>query len=40
VRAFEPQHWNALEMLIGDPDGRELSVQAPLPAAAKEEHHG
>ncbi len=42
LRPFEPQHWNMLEMLVADPDGRSLSVQAPLPAghAAKEPHHG
>jgi hypothetical protein len=31
LRPFEPQHWPVLEMLLADPDGRELSVQAPLP---------
>lgn len=31
MRPFEEQHWQALEMLVADPDGRELSVQAPLP---------
>lgn len=29
VRAFEAQHWGALELLLADPDGRVLSVQAP-----------
>ncbi|KYF96195.1 hypothetical protein WME98_00450 [Sorangium sp. So ce296] len=33
LRPFEPQHWRALEMLLADPDGRPLSVQAPLAAA-------
>lgn len=33
VRPFEPQHWHVLEMLLADPDGRPLSVQAPLQAA-------
>ena len=33
VREFEPQHWHVLEMLLADPDGRQLSVQAPLPNA-------
>ncbi|AKU98320.1 hypothetical protein AKJ09_04984 [Labilithrix luteola] len=37
VRPFEEQHWPALEMLVTDPDGRELSVQAPLPT---EKAHG
>ena len=36
VRPFEPQHWHALEMLLADPDGRELSVQAPLPSTRGE----
>ena len=40
VRPFEPQHWHVLEMLLSDPDGREISVQAPLPAANAGEHHG
>jgi hypothetical protein len=39
VRPFEPQHWQVLEMLLADPDGRELSVQAPLPAAKETERH-
>ena len=30
-RPFEPQHWNVVEMLLCDPDGRHLSLQAPLP---------
>lgn len=40
VRAFELQHWNALEMLVKDPDGRVFSVQAPPSAGAKDSHHG
>jgi len=36
LRPFEMQHWPALEMLLADPDGRELSVQAPLPPPAPE----
>ena len=32
VRGFEAQHWQVLEMLLADPDERQLSVQAPLPA--------
>jgi hypothetical protein len=31
LRGFEEQHWPALEMVLGDPDGREISVHAPLP---------
>lgn len=30
VRPFEAQHWHRLEMRLADPDGRQLSVQAPL----------
>lgn len=36
LRGFAEQHWHALEMVLVDPDGRELSVQAPLPEAP---HH-
>jgi hypothetical protein len=32
VRQFEKQHWPALQMLLADPDGRQLSVEAPLPS--------
>lgn len=40
VRSFERQHWNMLEMLLADPDGRILSVQTPLPeGVAPEPHH-
>jgi hypothetical protein len=41
VRPFEAQHWDVLELLLADPDGRTLRVQAPLPAGArKEPAHG
>jgi hypothetical protein len=30
-RPFTAQHWNVLEMLLRDPDGRRVSFQAPLP---------
>ena len=33
-RAFEPQHWGVVEAMVLDPDGREVSLQAPLPANA------
>jgi len=36
VRGFEEQHFPVLEMVLADPDGRELSVHAPLP----EKPHG
>ena len=39
IRPFEEQHWQVLEMLLADPDGRELSVQAPLPATKGEKRH-
>ena len=28
-RAFEPQHWGVVEAMVLDPDGREVSLQAP-----------
>lgn len=40
VRPFEPQHWQGLEMLLADPDGREIGVHAPLPAPKGTERHG
>lgn len=30
LRQFTPQHWGVTEMLLADPDGRKLSLQAPL----------
>ena len=30
-RAFEPQHWDVVEALLKDPDGRLVSLQAPVP---------
>ena len=32
VRPFEKQDRPALQMLLEDPDGRQLSVEAPLPS--------
>jgi len=32
IRPFERQHWPALQMMLADPDGRQLAVEAPLPA--------
>ncbi|HVJ16845.1 MAG TPA: hypothetical protein VM686_15500 [Polyangiaceae bacterium] len=41
VRPFEAQHWGVLELVLADPDGRHLSVQAPLPGdRTKETPHG
>ncbi len=28
---FEAQHWDVMQQLLRDPDGRHVSVQAPLP---------
>ena len=39
VRSFEAQHWDALELVLADPDGRHLSVQAPLPVGSGKEMH-
>jgi hypothetical protein len=33
-RDFEEQHWQVLEMVVRDPDGRRFSVQAPLAKTA------
>jgi hypothetical protein len=30
LKPFEKQHWPALQMLLADPDGREVAVEAPL----------
>lgn len=35
VRPFEKQHWPALQMLLADPDGRQLAVEAPLSLTKK-----
>ena len=32
IRPFEPQHWGMTEAILRDPDGRAVSLQAPLPA--------
>ena len=34
ARPFEPQHWGVVEALLLDPDGRFVSLQAPLPDGA------
>ena len=31
ARPFTPQHWGVVEALLRDPDGRHISLQAPLP---------
>lgn len=35
LRPFERQHWPELQMLLADPDGRELGVHAPLPEGSQ-----
>ena len=37
---FEPQHWAVVEAFVSDPDGRTISLQAPLPkgVVAIDEH--
>ena len=37
-RPFTKEHWGVLQMLIGDPDGREVSIEAPL--QRREGSHG
>lgn len=32
VHPFEKQHWPALQMMLADPDGRHIAVDAPLPS--------
>jgi catechol 2,3-dioxygenase-like lactoylglutathione lyase family enzyme len=32
---FEARHWGVEELLARDPDGRHVSIQAPLPAGAE-----
>ena len=43
ARPFEPQHWGVVEAIINDPDGRPVSLQAPLPdgveAPSADDHH-
>jgi hypothetical protein len=43
VQPFTPQHWGVVEALVRDPDGRNVSLQAPIPGEAvvpdAETHH-
>jgi len=43
TQPFTPQHWGVVEMLVHDPDGRVVSLHAPLPDGAvapdAEAHH-
>jgi hypothetical protein len=34
AQPFTPQHWGVAEALLCDPDGRMVSVEAPIPAAS------
>jgi hypothetical protein len=38
VQPFARAHWPVLEMVLADPDGRHLSVHAPLPAGEEKGH--
>ena len=33
LQPFEEQHWGALQMLVADPDGRVISIEAPAAPA-------
>ena len=35
ARPFQPQHWGVVEALVVDPDGRLVSLQAPIPDGAE-----
>jgi hypothetical protein len=35
-RPFIEEHWGVMQMLLSDPDGREISVEAPLKKGANE----
>jgi hypothetical protein len=41
AKPFTPEHWGVVEMHLVDPDGRHVSVQAPLPegVSAPNGHH-
>jgi hypothetical protein len=43
VQQFQPEHWGVMEAVIRDPDGRHVSLQAPLPDGIVppdiDEHH-
>ena len=43
VHGFEARHWGVVEATIADPDGRPVSLQAPLPEGVEnidaEAHH-
>lgn len=33
------QHWDVMEAIVRDPDGRSVSLQAPLPTGVTVDHH-
>jgi len=35
AQPFTPQHWGVMEAVLRDPDGRPVSLQAPLPAGVE-----
>ena len=43
ARAWTPQHWGVVEAIVADPDGRDVSLQAPVPdgvdAPTADAHH-
>ena len=43
VQSFTPQHWGVVEAILRDPDGRPVSLQAPLPSGVEapgaDRHH-
>ncbi|HEX7167639.1 MAG TPA: hypothetical protein VF230_11730 [Acidimicrobiales bacterium] len=34
AKPFTPEHWGVLEAVVVDPDGRHVSLQAPMPEGA------
>lgn len=35
AQPFTPRHWGVVEALLRDPDGRTVSLEAPLPAGSR-----
>lgn len=33
TQPFQKQHWGALQMLVADPDGRTVAIEAPAPSS-------
>ncbi len=38
-KQWTAEHWNVMEAIIRDPDGRRVSLQAPLPDDVEVDHH-